>query len=165
MSYFDNHEKDDLVDEMRTIDANALKEALEETTWFHLNKSGEFVEGAEGRESAFYMAKDIFNLIDNAPTIKTFTLADIEEQYRKGLEKGLSEWETERPQGEWIPVSERLPKESLNSVIGWDAYRERCVFVQYIDGHFQITGSNESFNIVAWQPLPEPYKEVNHEQL
>ena len=41
-------------------------------------------------------------IIDNAPTIKTFTLEDIEEQYRKGLEKGLSEWETERPQGEWI---------------------------------------------------------------
>lgn len=45
---------------------------------------------------------DFEDLIDNAPTIKTFTLADIEEQYRKGLEKGLSEWETERPQGEWI---------------------------------------------------------------
>lgn len=58
----------------------------------------------------------------------------------------------------WIPCSEGLPKESLNSVIGWDAYRERCVFVQYIDGHFQITGRNESFNIVAWQPLPPSYK-------
>jgi len=63
----------------------------------------------------------------------------------------------DRPTG-WIPVSERLPEESLNSVIGWDTYRERCVFVQYIDGHFQITGSNESFNIVAWMPLPLPYE-------
>lgn len=41
-------------------------------------------------------------IMDNAPTIKTFTLLDIEEQYRKGLEKGLSEWETERPQGKWV---------------------------------------------------------------
>ncbi len=41
------------------------------------------------------------HLIDNAPTIKTFTLLEIEENYRKGLEKGLSEWETERPHGEW----------------------------------------------------------------
>ena len=65
---------------------------------------------------------------------------------------------TPQPKTGWIPVSERLPEESLNSVIGWDTYRERCVFVQYIDGHFQITGSNESFNIVAWMPLPEPYK-------
>ena len=64
----------------------------------------------------------------------------------------------------WIPVSERLPEESLNSVIGWDAYRERCVFVQYIDGHFQITGSTESFNIVAWQPVPEPYMKEGKEE-
>ncbi len=61
----------------------------------------------------------------------------------------------------WIPVSERLPEESLNSVIGWDAYRERCVFVQYIDGYFQITGSDESFDIVAWMPVPEPYEAEN----
>ena len=60
--------------------------------------------------------------------------------------------------GRWIPVSERLPEESLNSVIGWDAYRERCVFVQYLDGQFQITGKTESFDIKAWMPLPEPYK-------
>lgn len=40
--------------------------------------------------------------IANAPTVKTFTLEDIEEQYRKGLEKGLSEWETERPTGHWV---------------------------------------------------------------
>ena len=33
--------------------------------------------------------------------------------------------------GEWIPCSERLPEESLNSVIGWDEYRKRCCFVQY----------------------------------
>ena len=64
----------------------------------------------------------------------------------------------EQPTGEWIPVSERLPEESLNSVIGWDSYRERCVFVQYIDGHFQIMGKAESFDIIAWMPLPKPYK-------
>ena len=52
----------------------------------------------------------IRELIDQAPTIKTFTLADIEEQYRNGLEKGLEEaerphvkWQYEklRPHGEW----------------------------------------------------------------
>lgn len=61
------------------------------------------------------------------------------------------------PTQRWISVKERLPEESLNSVIGWDAYRERCVFVQFIDGHFRITGKNESFDIQAWMPLPNPY--------
>lgn len=63
-----------------------------------------------------------------------------------------------QPKAGWIPISERLPEESLNSVIGWDAYRERPVFVQYLDGHFCNMGSNESFDIRAWMPLPEPYK-------
>lgn len=59
----------------------------------------------------------------------------------------------------WIPVEERLPEQSLNSVIGWDAYRERCVFVQYYMDEW-ILGNHESVKIVAWMPLPEPYKKV-----
>jgi hypothetical protein len=85
--------------------------------------------------------------------------------YKCGLADGIRKasnskfWEFVKPTPKWIPVKERLPKESLNSVIGWDAYRERCVFVQYIDGCFQITGKNESFDIIAWIPLPLDYKE------
>lgn len=73
---------------MRTIDANEL--------WKIVHFSGK----------STITIDEILALIDNAPTIKTFTLADIEKQYRKGLEKGLSEWETERPQGEWITNSD-----------------------------------------------------------
>ena len=57
---------------------------------------------------------------------------------------------------EWIPVEERLPKESLNSVIGWDEYRERCCFVQYYAGSWHL--GDESVRIIAWRPLPEPYQ-------
>ena len=58
----------------------------------------------------------------------------------------------------WVPVSERLPEESFESVIGWDEYRKRCVFVQYRNGRW-ILGLNETINvnITAWQPLPKPY--------
>lgn len=58
----------------------------------------------------------------------------------------------------WIPVTERVPEESLNSVLGWDEYRERCVFIQYIRGEFRNLGTEQSFNITAWMPLPEPYR-------
>lgn len=63
----------------------------------------------------------------------------------------------------WIPVEERLPEESLNSVIGWDAYRECCVFVQYYMNDW-ILGNHESVKIVAWMPLPSPYKRKENEE-
>ena len=59
----------------------------------------------------------------------------------------------------WIPVSERLPEESLNSVIGWDIYRNRCCFVQYLGGRFVLGDDIDSVNVTAWMPLPEPYRE------
>lgn len=62
-------------------------------------------------------------------------------------------------QSVWIPVSERLPEESLNSVIGWDTYRNRCCFVQYLGGRFVLSDDIDSVNVTAWMPLPEPYRE------
>ena len=59
----------------------------------------------------------------------------------------------------WIPVSERLPEESLNSVIGWDTYRNRCCFVQYLGGRFVLGDDIDSVYVTAWMPLPEPYRE------
>ncbi len=38
----------------------------------------------------------------------------------------------------WIPVEERLPEDSLNSVLGWDTYRERCCFVRFTNGRFVL---------------------------
>ena len=68
------------------------------------------------------------------------------------------------PKQRWIPVSERLPEESLNCVLGWDDNRERCVFVQYVNGRFQFLGRDSSFKITAWMPLPEPYKAESEEK-
>lgn len=59
----------------------------------------------------------------------------------------------------WIPVSERLPEQSLNSVIGWDTYRNRCCFVQYLGGRFVLGDDIDSVNVTAWMPLPETYRE------
>jgi len=70
---------------MRLIDADELKKVFAQ----HEDRKGD-------------LKADWEVLIDNAPTVKTFTLLDVEENYKKGLEKGLSEWETERPQGKWI---------------------------------------------------------------
>ena len=81
---------------------------------------------------------------NGSPTEKLAAYEDAEEQGRYG---------------KWIPVSERLPEESLNSVIGWDTYRNRCCFVQYLGGRFVLGDDIDSVNVIAWMPLPEPYRE------
>ena len=93
-------------------------------------------------------------VIDNAPTV-----------------------EPERPQGEWIPVEERLPEEMQTVLVWFEYYRYgdyNCMFptygfCQYVcDGKWSqfINGETGWTNahIIAWMPLPEPYSlEVQHE--
>lgn len=64
---------------MRPIDADAL---LNDSSIVYHTEFGDAVVDVED--------------IKKAPTIKTFTLADIEAQYRNGLEKGLEESLEER---------------------------------------------------------------------
>lgn len=58
----------------------------------------------------------------------------------------------------WISVEDRVPEESINSVLGWDVYRERCVFVQFLNGRWILGNDIEPALIKAWRPLPEPYR-------
>ena len=67
----------------------------------------------------------------------------------------------EESKGEWIPVSERMPKDEQN-VLFCDI--DDDIMVGYhLKGrpntHFSQDGSYEDMkNVRAWQPLPEPYK-------
>ena len=86
-------------------------------------------------------------------TIQTMYVDGILDKAKKIVQEVAEEYN-----GGWIPCSERLPKESLNSVIGWDEYRQRCCFVQYYGGRWILGNDIDSVKIIAWQPLPEPYK-------
>lgn len=94
---------------------------------------------------------------DEALAVNMHYPPDSESAYEKALLKAYADGQAS-VDPKWIPVSERLPEESYNSILGWDAYRERCVLVQYVDGRFQIAGKTESFDIRAWMPLPKPYE-------
>lgn len=92
----------------------------------------------------------------------------------------------ERPKGKWIPVSERLPEKSGDYLVspsdgvledysdfsevmimpydadgeafGWWTDKYDPVSLGYLDSDF------EEFEVIAWQPLPEPYKEADNDK-
>ena len=60
------------------------------------------------------------------------------------------------PAQQWIPVTERLPEMAgiylvTNSLIGYDELE----ITYFEDGQWSTAGMP-----IAWQPLPEPYKDV-----
>ena len=70
--------------------------------------------------------------------------------------------EPERATGKWIPCSERLPEESGRYLISaFDGIARRTTVVQYQTRckAWTMTGRMAYWNVIAWMPLPEPYKE------
>lgn len=73
----------------------------------------------------------------------------------------------------WIPVSERLPEIGDTVIIsGKMKYKGDKYYEEFVDvAFFEVTQRFETFNdwyegqdefeIVAWQPLPEPYEEAD----
>ena len=65
----------------------------------------------------------------------------------------------------WIPVSERLPKKSGNywctfggtNLTGKDYYTTESDAKKIFDEPEEYVGW-QTQNVIAWQPLPEPYK-------
>ena len=63
--------------------------------------------------------------------------------------------------GKWIPVSERLPKVEQYALITVHNQTKMCWYQNgvFVDGE-QNAYTKENEELVAWMPLPEPYKEV-----
>ena len=61
----------------------------------------------------------------------------------------------------WIPCSERLPEESGEYLtwVEYDGDRFRAIDEIDCDGIIKEWNCSTDYKIIAWQPLPEPYKE------
>lgn len=78
--------------------------------------------------------KHILDEIDNAPTV-------------------------DRPQGEWISVKERLPKQTTAYIVTIKFIEdyEECIMTDTVIYNIKF-GWNTADEVIAWQPLPEPYE-------
>lgn len=114
----------------------------------------------------------VFETIDNAPTVEIRDNFDI--GYVQGLEDGQK-----RPQGEWIPIKTRpLTEEEKEEYPDYSFMYDcqlpddgqevlvtsSCGYVR-LDTFYRDDGCYFEYycdegDVVAWQPLPEPYKGV-----
>lgn len=63
----------------------------------------------------------------------------------------------QEPERKWIPVSERLPKE-YETVIGVTDLSYYCIAVYCKQYGFRSMDVGVASDIIAWQPLPEPFE-------
>ena len=89
---------------------------------------------------------------------------ELTEDFKDGVQAVLymlSNQPTIQPEPHWIPVTERLPKKDGSYLVSgkWGSGKESvgdCEF-SVEDGYFQTAWN---FDVLAWMPLPEPYKGV-----
>lgn len=153
--------------EVRLIDANALKEEVNHN--YLVMKNTRVIEIGWLNEYVI----DCMPTIEPEITEKQAILFLINSGWLVNHDKELREkWE--KPQGEWILVSERLPEENVCD----DGYHEpsKWVLVQARNGHMYTTRywTRDKKNvwtdldypddIIAWQPLPERYRKEGEEE-
>ena len=80
---------------MRLIDADALKEKLDEL---------EPYIDCDENSTTWILSDEVYNAVDSAPTVEPEKEKESEliKAYTKGFDTGVETVKTERPQGEWI---------------------------------------------------------------
>lgn len=139
----------------RLIDADALRAAVMKI----LNNS------IGGAYDGVYQCLEAIN---NAPTV-------LHDNYSMGYQDGVRKVLSERPQGEWIPVSERLPEGKIDPMTNdfelvlcstfWGIVRPYKFGkpIGHDKAHFWSGAGVMDDYVIAWMPLPEAYKEAENE--
>jgi len=79
--------------------------------------------------------------------------------YSDVMEGALLDLPSAQPEQRWIPCSERLPE---NGYWLWSAKGGEVQKDFYWDGHWE-QAEKYGYDVMAWLPIPKPYKENDHD--
>ena len=93
------------------------------------------------------------------------------EKYGRNAKPEEIQWALEKlppaqPEPHWIPRSERLPEHGGRYLISvLDGINRRTTVAPYLPRckAWTMTGRMAYWKVIAWMPLPEPWKEDEHE--
>ena len=82
------------------------------------------------------------------------------------IERGVYSLPSAQPEQRWIPCSERLPEHGGRYLISvLDGINRRTTVAPYLPRckAWAMNGRMAYWKVIAWMPLPEPYKEDDNE--
>ena len=95
----------------------------------------------------------------------SYNIKRAENKLEREVAERIENFKAELNSSEWIPCSERLPEEGAVVLVSLEEDEDwswvRLVREGYYDeGYwFDTDGAHYGLEILAWMPLPEPYKE------
>jgi len=145
-----------------TISRAAVVDAIEGVDWYHINKNGEMVHGANDNDhQAWYKAEDIYKAVESVPSaqpvakdinvsvkdcISRQTALDALYDWSEHSMTDAEAWHIRQVIGDiksmpsaqqWIPCSERLPEEYGEYRITWTTSASKKRFVG--DAEYEVT--------------------------
>ena len=107
------------------------------------------------------------SLIDKGNLPCEYDKSDIESAKMQAISEAITIIRKHMNDG-WIPVEERLPEEKKSVLVQWEKYdRHLNVTLTYLDVMwledeedvvFETINGIPNGRVIAWQPLPEPYR-------
>lgn len=134
------------------------------------------IEYAERESDGYYKMVSVYHTDEGV-----YIQEETRFRYKAELWEQISEWlkelkvlrEQKRPHGEWIPCSERLPRYNkyvlvyrpqMEIKIIVDCYEGRYGEDAYLGDWHEGWTYSKNDAVIAWMPLPEPYKKEGDEK-